>query len=159
MQSMPHSRVGTPAYLPPEVIAAGEGIHYDGAQADVWSLGVLLYVMVTGDYPFQQPGDDGMRRGEKLRILLQRIQAVEYTFPTRIPLTEELKDLVSKILVADPKKRLTVAEIAAHPWFTQGLSANVLEFNTRLVANSGPVEQDVRFCCFFVFFEPNYLYC
>lgn len=142
MQSMPHSRVGTPAYLPPEVINAGEGVHYSGPQADVWSLGVLLYVMVTGDYPFNQPGDEKLRKGEKLRTLLQRIQSVEYSFPAHVPLSDRVKDLIKKILVADPAARVTVADIAKHPWFTDGLSANVLDFNDRLVEHSGPVSDD-----------------
>ena len=60
-QSAPGSRVGTPAYLAPEVITAKDGATYDGAAADVWSCGVLLYVMVAGAYPFRRQNDDTMR--------------------------------------------------------------------------------------------------
>jgi serine/threonine protein kinase len=47
---------------------------------------------------------------------LERILAVDYNFPTSIPVSPECKDLLAKILVADPAKRYTIADIQQHPW-------------------------------------------
>eukprot|EP00887_Chlorella_sp_A99_P001753 scaffold19.g1753.t1 len=58
MQSAPGTLVGTPAYQAPEVITNTGGQRYDGKNADVWSCGVMLYVMVVGAYPFERPEDD-----------------------------------------------------------------------------------------------------
>lgn len=48
--------------------------------------------------------------------VLERILAVDYNFPSSIPVSAECKDLLSKILVADPAKRYTIADIQRHPW-------------------------------------------
>lgn len=134
--SAPTSRVGTPAYLAPEVIQAGEGARYSGAAADIWSLGVLLYVMLCGSYPFRRREDDSKNAAAKMDALLQRIKAVDYSFPSHVKLSEEAKDLVTKMLVKDPDSRATLDEIMDHPWFRQGLSPEVLSFNDPLVEKS-----------------------
>lgn len=144
--SAPGSRVGTPAYLAPEVISAGSGAKYDGYAADIWSLGVLLYVMTCGAYPFRRPEDEEMRPNHRLDALLQRIQAVEYSFPPHRNVSPELKDLVSKMLVGDPSRRIPLQQVLQHPWVLQGLSPEVLGFNEPLVARSlaEPVTEEVR---------------
>lgn len=54
MDSQPKSVVGTPAYIAPELLSRKQ---YVGEVADVWSAGVLLYAMLAGAYPFQDPAD------------------------------------------------------------------------------------------------------
>ena len=144
--SAPGSRVGTPAYLAPEVISAGEGARYDGAAADLWSLGVLLYVMVCGAYPFRRRDDDSMRPPQRMDVLLRRIQAVDYIFPKDLKLSEGVKGLIGRLLVREPEKRATLEEVMRHPWFQEGLSPEVLSFNDPLVAKSlaEPVTGDVE---------------
>eukprot|EP00890_Picochlorum_soloecismus_P002510 jgi/Picsp_1/325/NSC_00324-R1_snf1-like protein kinase len=141
--SAPASRVGTPAYLAPEVI---EGEKYDGTMADIWSLGVLLYVMLCGKYPFRRKEDDKMKATARMEALLNRIKAVEYTFPPHLELSDAAKDLVQRMLVGDPKRRATLGDIMEHPWFRKGLSPEVLNFNDPLVekSRSEPVTPEIE---------------
>ncbi|KAL4452724.1 hypothetical protein ABPG75_008386 [Micractinium tetrahymenae] len=135
-QSAPTSRVGTPAYLAPEVISNRMGQVYDGKKADVWSCGVLLYVMLLDRYPFRRPGDNAYGPNQKLNLMLQRILVADYAFPENKALSPGARDLISRILVPDPEQRLSLQHILAHPWFLEGLHPAALQFNDRLVEES-----------------------
>eukprot|EP00884_Botryococcus_braunii_P022478 jgi/Botrbrau1/8914/Bobra.0148s0028.1 len=124
-ESLPKSKVGTPGYTAPEVISASG--RYDGQKADVWSCGVMLYVMLFCAYPFERDEDDADRNG--FRKVLERILRVDYHFPKDPKVSKEAEDLIRKILVADPDKRLSVEQIQAHPWYRKGLPANVQRMN------------------------------
>ena len=131
--SLPKSRVGTPGYTAPEVLSNARS--YDGRAADVWSSGVMLYVMLFCEYPFERAGDgDG---GNKFAKVLDRIRRVDYRFPASIPVSAECKDLISKILVADPAARLTVDQIQSHPWYANGLPNGVRAMNDACLAMRG----------------------
>ncbi|DBA91767.1 TPA: hypothetical protein ACH3X1_003357 [Trebouxia sp. C0004] len=132
-QSAPGSRVGTPAYLAPEVILTTKGKTYDGKIADVWSCGVMLYIMLAAAYPFGRPEDENLKPSRKMHVMLQRILNVEYGFPSNIRVSDDCKDLLKQILVADPSRRLGIPQIMEHPWFTTELPAGVSEMNQRLV--------------------------
>lgn len=95
---------GSYAYAPPEIL---RGIAYDGTLADIWSLGVVLYTMVCASLPF----DD-----TNLKVLLEQVSR-EVVFSRRRRVSDEVKDLVRKTLVADVKKRIDIAAIRKHPWF------------------------------------------
>jgi serine/threonine-protein kinase SRK2 len=129
-QSAPGSRVGTPAYLAPEVIMTTKGQTYDGKIADIWSCGVMLYVMLVGAYPFERPEDK--HDNQKLQKMIQRILKVEYEFPPQVKASKECRDLLSKILVPDPAKRMTVPEIQNHVWYRKDLPPGVAEMNDNL---------------------------
>lgn len=95
---------GSPHYAAPEVVSSRP---YDGTRADVWSCGVILYVMLTGTTPYNY-GPDG-----DIRALFKDItRARFYTPPT---LSLEAKDLIHRIFVADPQKRITMDEVWDHP--------------------------------------------
>jgi calcium-dependent protein kinase len=97
--------VGTPYYMAPEILNG----HYD-SKCDTWSLGVLLYVFVSGYLPFQ---------GENRQEVFMKIKEANYHFKHDEfdDCSDEVKDLLSKLLVADPGKRLTASQALDHPWF------------------------------------------
>lgn len=143
-QSAPGSRVGTPAYLAPEVILTTTGNTYNGKVSDIWSCGVMLYVMLVGSYPFERAEDK--KDPQRLQRMIQRILRVEYSFPERLQVSAELKDLLSKILVAVPEKRITIPEILEHPWYNKDLPPGVKEMNdTMVIPSSGyQTEDDIK---------------
>jgi serine/threonine protein kinase len=97
---------GSPHYAAPEVIRFKA---YDGAMADVWSCGVILYVMLTGTPPFNYSGDE-----RDLRDLFRAIAHADYIMPDMI--STESQDLIKKILVPNPTRRIGLEEIWKHPF-------------------------------------------
>lgn len=120
------SRVGTPDYMAPEVVRNRDG-YYDAKMSDIWSCGVVLYVMLVGNYPFSQPEDSRYTEEVRQRHVLNRIVALQYRLPP--DLTPECQDLIRRILVADPRKRLAITDIMQHPWYKVGLPPNALTMN------------------------------
>ncbi|KAI9490838.1 kinase-like domain-containing protein [Zychaea mexicana] len=100
---------GSPNYAAPEVIS---GRLYAGPEVDVWSCGVILYVMLCGRLPF----DD-----EYIPTLFKKINGGIYTMPSF--LSPETKYLLTSMLVVDPMKRITIQEIRQNPWFNANLPA------------------------------------
>jgi len=97
-----HSTCGTPNYVAPEVIRR-EG--YNGKIADIWSAGVILFVLIAGFLPFEE---------ETTAALFMKIKAASFFFPSWF--STDAKDLVRRILVTNPKQRFTLAEIKSHVW-------------------------------------------
>ena len=97
---------GTPNYVAPEVLRGGG---YDGRSADVWSCGCILFVLAAGALPFDEP---------QLGALFLVIANAKYTVPAHF--SPQLRDLITRILVADPKVRLGADQIREHEWFTPG---------------------------------------
>lgn len=97
---------GSPHYAAPEVIKTTS---YDGAKADVWSCGVILYVLLTGTPPFNYSGED-----RHLKNLFQDIAAAKYVLPDTLSM--EAQDLIKRILIPDPKRRISLDEIWTHPF-------------------------------------------
>ncbi|KAL6778758.1 SNRK2B [Auxenochlorella protothecoides x Auxenochlorella symbiontica] len=143
-QSAPGSRVGTPAYLAPEVIMTTKGKTYDGKVADIWSCGVMLYVMLVGAYPFERPEDK--HDAQKLQKMIQRILRVEYDWPPHIKLSPECRDIMARILVADPQKRISIQELQDHPWYMKDLPPGVKEMNDnmRMPPAGSQTEEEIR---------------
>ncbi|KAG0205565.1 Protein kinase [Mortierella sp. GBA30] len=98
---------GSPNYAAPEVIS---GKLYAGPEVDVWSCGVILYVMLCGRLPF----DD-----DYIPLLFKKINGGIYSLPSF--LSPETKYLLTSMLVVDPLKRITIAEIRQNAWFNIGL--------------------------------------
>uniref|UniRef100_A0A0A9AUM4 non-specific serine/threonine protein kinase n=1 Tax=Arundo donax TaxID=35708 RepID=A0A0A9AUM4_ARUDO len=119
LHSKPKSTVGTPAYIAPEVLSRRE---YDGKTADVWSCGVTLYVMLVGAYPFEDPDDP-----KNFRKTIGRIMSIQYKVPEYVHVSQDCKELLSRIFVANPAKRITIREIRNHPWFLKNLPRELTE--------------------------------
>lgn len=105
---MLHTQCGTPAYVAPEVLRK-KG--YDGAKADIWSCGVILYVLLAGFLPFQD---------ENMMKMYRKVFKAEFEFPPWF--SSESKRLISKLLVSDPAKRITIQQIMRVPWFRHGFT-------------------------------------
>ncbi|KAF7215647.1 serine/threonine-protein kinase SIK1 [Nothobranchius furzeri] len=123
---------GSPPYAAPEVF---EGKEYEGPQLDIWSLGVVLYVLVCGSLPFDGPS---------LPALRQRVTEGRFRIP--FFMSQDCENLIRKMLVVDPAKRISVAQIKQHRWMLadpsaaqQTLSHSLTEYNSNLGDYSEPV--------------------
>ena len=67
-----------------------------------------------------------------LCVVMQRILKVDYTFPPQVKASRECRDMLDRILVADPKKRITIPEIQRHPWYRKDLPPGVVDMNDHL---------------------------
>ncbi|KAI7842253.1 hypothetical protein COHA_003894 [Chlorella ohadii] len=92
-QAQPHTMVGTPAYVAPEVLASTQGC-----------------------YPFQDARDP-----DDPQLIIQHILHGSFDFPPDVPLSPECKDLIQRILVRNPAQRITLQQIQQHPWFLEDL--------------------------------------
>ncbi|KAH0465246.1 hypothetical protein IEQ34_005349 [Dendrobium chrysotoxum] len=98
---------GTPAYVAPEVLLK-KG--YDGAKVDIWSCGVILFVMNAGFLPFNDPN---------LMAMYRKICRGEFRCPKWT--SAELKRLIARLLDTNPATRITIEGILDDPWFRKGM--------------------------------------
>ncbi|XP_016283149.1 death-associated protein kinase 2 isoform X1 [Monodelphis domestica] len=107
---------GTPEFVAPEIV------NYEplGLEADMWSIGVITYILLSGASPFL---------GDTKQETLANITAVSYDFDEEFfSQTSELaKDFIRKLLVKETRKRLTIQEALTHPWITSKGEAKALE--------------------------------
>ena len=101
-----HTTCGTPAYVAPEVISK---IGYDGAKSDIWSCGVVLFVLAAGYLPFQGPN---------LMEMYRKIQHGDFRCPSWF--SHKLKKLLYKILDPNPSTRISIQKIKESTWFRKG---------------------------------------
>lgn len=100
---------GSLYFAAPELLKANP---YSGPEVDVWSLGVVIYVMATGSVPFDDKSMPGLH---------DKIKKGHVTYPAH--LSEECKELLSKIFVVDPKQRIIMTNIKHHPWILKDSAA------------------------------------
>uniref|UniRef100_A0A8I3P298 Calcium/calmodulin dependent protein kinase kinase 1 n=2 Tax=Canis lupus familiaris TaxID=9615 RepID=A0A8I3P298_CANLF len=104
------STAGTPAFMAPEAIS-DSGQSFSGKALDVWATGVTLYCFVYGKCPFID---------DYILALHRKIKNEAVVFPEEPEVSEELKDLILKMLDKNPETRIGVPDIKVHPWVTKG---------------------------------------
>mgnify|MGYP001570406544 CR=1 FL=1 len=97
---------GTPNYVAPEVLKERG---YNGFLADAWSCGIVLFVMLAGYLPF----DD-----ENVNALFNKIERGDFRMARHF--SAQAADLIGKLLLVDPTRRLTIEQVTQHPWFLVG---------------------------------------
>lgn len=112
---------GTPYYMAPEVLDG----RYD-SKCDTWSLGVLLYVFMSGYLPFQ--GDNRNDVFSKIQQARFHFNHVEFK-----EVSEEVIDLIKNLLVVDPKQRLSAGDALNHKWFKKHVEANEKAINPEVI--------------------------
>lgn len=96
---------GTPGYVAPEILYLQKYDH----KVDIWSLGVVTYIMLCGFPPFYH---------QNAQVLLTQIKSGKYSFPSPYwdLVSDQAKDFITKMLVVNPEKRLSVEECLKHEW-------------------------------------------
>jgi BR serine/threonine kinase len=102
--NFPSATSASPFYAAPEVI---KGIPYDGRTSDVWSCGVILYALLSGRLPFDDPS--GL-------AVCAKVKSGRYIMPESFP--APFQDVISRLLCPDPHARISIPELKAHPTFS-----------------------------------------
>lgn len=108
-----HTTCGTPNYVAPEVI---KDKGYDGAPADLWSCGVILFVMLAGFLPFED---------DNVTSLYEKISGAQYNCPSWF--SDGAKKLIARILDPNPSTRITIAQLLKDQWFKKGYKPPVFD--------------------------------
>ncbi|MBA0786011.1 hypothetical protein Gotri_026191 [Gossypium trilobum] len=119
--SLLRTTCGTPNYVAPEVVVIRVVLShkgYDGAVADVWSCGVILYVLMAGYLPFDELD---------LTTLYSKIERADFSCPSWFPVGA--KSLIHRILDPNPQTRITIEQIRSDEWFNKGyVPVGLLEY-------------------------------
>ena len=126
---------GSPCYASPEMVS---GKKYNGIKIDIWSTGIILYAMLCGYLPFEDKDND---------VLFQKILECKLIIPKYI--SKNAKDLMEKILVTDPEKRITIKEIKNHPFYLKGKKIFEKEFiinkiGENIIENKNPNKNSIN---------------
>lgn len=140
------SPVGSAEFMAPEVVDTfvGDALKYD-KRCDMWSVGVIIYIMLCGYPPFygECSRDDcewnqGLPCEDCQQELFHRIQCGKFEFPEEewANISFEAKDLISRLLVKNVKKRLTANDVLKHPWIRSAPNTKLLTPNNLVKTNS-----------------------
>jgi serine/threonine-protein kinase SRK2 len=129
INSDPHSALGSLPYTAPEILSNSMK---KGTSADVWALGVALFKIVTGLYPFERSEDAKDARGA-VQSVLGRIARVDYSIPEN--LSPPLRDLLSRMLVRTPDDRIGMEDILGHPWVVSTMPDELKTVNEVLLSS------------------------
>ena len=97
---------GSPCYASPEMVC---GNRYNGFRIDIWSCGIIIFAMICGYLPFEDPDNE---------ILFKKIMKCEVDYPDY--LSDDVLDIMNKIIVVDPNKRYNIEQIKKHPFYLKG---------------------------------------
>ena len=126
---------GTPMYIAPEILLCTKEKGYKGFPVDIWSSGIVLYILITGTLPFSFKNSSSSinESGESKIEDENNTNELQYAIINNEPkeienISEEGKDLLRKILEKNPKKRITCEEILDHPWL-KGINNKIINSN------------------------------
>lgn len=100
---------GTKTYMAPEII---EGKLYDGRKSDVFSIGVIMFMLVVGSFPFKTATNEDFL----YNLIIEDNESLFWEENFGNDFSDNFRDLVYKMFSYDPKKRLTIQEVRKHPW-------------------------------------------
>ncbi|KAK4780399.1 hypothetical protein SAY87_016505 [Trapa incisa] len=118
-----HDIVGSAYYVAPEVLK-----RKSGPESDVWSIGVITYILLCGKRPFWDKTEDGIFK----EVMRNKPDFRRKPWPT---ISNSAKDFVKKLLVKDPRARLTAAQALSHPWVREGGSASEIPIDISVLNN------------------------
>jgi serine/threonine protein kinase len=98
---------GTLKYLAPETFEKKSSLNIVSPALDVWSIGCILFALVTGGLPF---------KGTNTKNIIEKIKLCDYSYPSEVRLSHEVRDLIGRCLDINPKSRITMGEISEHIW-------------------------------------------
>uniref|UniRef100_A0A3Q3R8G4 non-specific serine/threonine protein kinase n=1 Tax=Monopterus albus TaxID=43700 RepID=A0A3Q3R8G4_MONAL len=137
-----HNSLATPCYTPyyvaPEVLGPEK---YDKS-CDMWSLGVIMYILLCGYPPFYSNHGLAISPGMKKRI---RMGQYEFPNPEWSDVSEEAKQLISTLLKTEPTQRMTITEFMNHPWINQSMEVPQTPLHTsRVLKEEKDAWEDVK---------------
>lgn len=106
--------LGTPGYLAPELYEARDNAATYTKQVDMWSCGVLLYVMLSGNVPFDDPPK------ETKTVMPLEYATVDFMSLPWPAVSAEAKDLIRRLFILDPAERISSETVLLHPWLSRG---------------------------------------
>ncbi|XP_004232492.1 calcium-dependent protein kinase 18-like [Solanum lycopersicum] len=115
--------VGSAYYVAPEVLK-----RKSGPESDVWSIGVITFILLCGRRPFWDKTEDGIFK----EVLRNKPDFRRKPWPT---ISNSAKDFVKKLLVKDPRARLTAAQALSHPWVREGGDASEIPLDISVLSN------------------------
>ncbi|CAF1418103.1 unnamed protein product [Adineta ricciae] len=110
---------GSRAYVSPEILL---GLPYDAKKADVWAIGVILYIFVTGVMPFKEDKNN--------QLILKQHQKLQLHWPNENDREQSARNLILNIFTYDWQKRPNIQQVSSHRWFTLTHSSEVITTST-----------------------------
>ncbi|XP_017280708.1 MAP kinase-activated protein kinase 3 isoform X2 [Kryptolebias marmoratus] len=136
-----HNSLQTPCYTPyyvaPEVLGPEK---YDKS-CDMWSLGVIMYILLCGFPPFYSNTGQAISPGMKRRI---RMGQYEFPTPEWSEVSQEARDLIQQLLKTDPNERMTITQFMNHPWITSMVVPSTPLHTTRVLNEERELWEDVK---------------
>lgn len=145
-----HTHIGTPVYMSPELISSRRGrVGYDGRKADIWASGVMLFVMLLGMFPYEHSEHpDPNTSAAQIEVWLQQMKT-KWRENARVrdaaaKLSPECRDMLDHIFDLDEKRRMSVDDIKAHPWFQRKLDDQKEKALGMLLKEQGKIACDIQ---------------
>ncbi|XP_054640219.1 MAP kinase-activated protein kinase 2-like [Dunckerocampus dactyliophorus] len=141
-ETTPHNALQTPCYTPyyvaPEVLGSEK---YDKS-CDMWSLGVIMYILLCGFPPFSSSSGQAISPGMKQRIRLGQYQ---FPKPEWSDVSEEAKQLIVQLLKTEPSERMSIGHFMNHPWISQSTAVPPTPLHTsRVLTEDKELWDDVK---------------